>query len=243
MSWVYFLEAPTNYTGIYFTSVHRGREEPQLLVLCQRPLKLSKWDSSNSPKPLYTISSFICMRNVIFAWEWSSESTACLWEWNAVVLKCLPEDFSLPDPASVCSSPVNIPPDQMKLGLSLSGFLLWLKKNTDISLLEFKMYLDNTLRHRCWILGGPMRSQELDLVICVHLFQLRVVCGSMRRVLRTVQPRLPTPKYALGRLHLSLLWPGWSSLLHRRSVNSGLVGLSGSKEPATRSAVQTEHAR
>ena len=39
-------------------------------------------------------------------------------------------------------------------------------------LLEFKEHLDNTLRHRISISGGPVWSQDLDLMILVDPFQL-----------------------------------------------------------------------
>ena len=41
-----------------------------------------------------------------------------------------------------------------------------------IKLPELKEHLDNTLRHRVWILGSPVWSQELELVILVDPFQL-----------------------------------------------------------------------
>ena len=46
-------------------------------------------------------------------------------------------------------------------------------------LLEFKECLDNTLRHRVWILDGPVWSQELDSVFLVGLFQFRIFYVSM----------------------------------------------------------------
>ena len=42
----------------------------------------------------------------------------------------------------------------------------------DPRLLEFKEHLDNTLRHRISILGVPVWSQDLDLMILVDPFQL-----------------------------------------------------------------------
>ena len=39
---------------------------------------------------------------------------------------------------------------------------------------EFKEHLDNALRHRVWILGGPLQSQELGLMILVGPCQLRI---------------------------------------------------------------------
>ena len=50
---------------------------------------------------------------------------------------------------------------------------------TTPSLTEFKKHLDNALRHRVWFLGGPVWSQELDSMILVGPFQLRIFCGSM----------------------------------------------------------------
>ena len=43
----------------------------------------------------------------------------------------------------------------------------------DTELTEFKEHLNNALTHRVWILGGPLQSQELDLVILVGPFQMR----------------------------------------------------------------------
>ena len=37
-------------------------------------------------------------------------------------------------------------------------------------LLEFLECLDAALRHRCWIWGGPVRSQGLDLMILMDPF-------------------------------------------------------------------------
>ena len=46
-------------------------------------------------------------------------------------------------------------------------------------LLEFKEHLDTTLRYKVWILRGAWWSWELDLVILVDPFQLRIVYDSM----------------------------------------------------------------
>ena len=43
-----------------------------------------------------------------------------------------------------------------------------------LSLPEFKKRLDNALRHRVWFLGDPVWSQELDLMILVGPFQLKI---------------------------------------------------------------------
>ena len=53
---------------------------------------------------------------------------------------------------------------------------------TALSLMEFKKHWDNTLRHRVWFLGGPEQSQELDSMILVGAFQLRIVYESMTRI-------------------------------------------------------------
>ena len=47
-------------------------------------------------------------------------------------------------------------------------------------MLEFKLCLDITLRHRVWIWGGVVWSQELCSVILVDPFQLRIFCDSMK---------------------------------------------------------------
>jgi len=39
---------------------------------------------------------------------------------------------------------------------------------------EFKKYLHNTHRHRVWILGGAVWSQELSTMILVRTFQLMI---------------------------------------------------------------------
>ena len=46
-------------------------------------------------------------------------------------------------------------------------------------LLELNKHLDGTFRHTVWILGGPLWSQELDLMILVGPFQLGILCDSM----------------------------------------------------------------
>ena len=45
--------------------------------------------------------------------------------------------------------------------------------------LEFEEHFDNALRHRVWILGGPVWSQGLDMVVPVSPFQLRMFYGSV----------------------------------------------------------------
>ena len=47
------------------------------------------------------------------------------------------------------------------------------------SLPECKKHLDNTLRNMVSFLDGPVWSQELDLMILVGPFQLRIFCDSM----------------------------------------------------------------
>ena len=42
--------------------------------------------------------------------------------------------------------------------------------------LEFKKHLDNALRHMVRFLGGPVWSQELDLIILMSPFQLGIFC-------------------------------------------------------------------
>jgi len=44
---------------------------------------------------------------------------------------------------------------------------------------EFKECLDSILRHGVWILGGPVWSQGLDMVVPVSPFQLRMFYGSV----------------------------------------------------------------
>lgn len=41
-------------------------------------------------------------------------------------------------------------------------------------LLEFMKCLDSTLWNKVWILGDPVWTQELDSMILVHLFQLKI---------------------------------------------------------------------
>jgi len=45
-------------------------------------------------------------------------------------------------------------------------------------LLELKKHLDNALRHRVWILGGPVPSQGLDSILLSH-FQLSIFYSSV----------------------------------------------------------------
>lgn len=44
---------------------------------------------------------------------------------------------------------------------------------------ELKELLISATRHRIWILGGAVRSQELDSMVLVDPFQLRIFCGSI----------------------------------------------------------------
>lgn len=44
---------------------------------------------------------------------------------------------------------------------------------------ELKGYLDNALRHRVWFLGGAVWCWELDSMILVGLYQLRIICDSI----------------------------------------------------------------
>lgn len=44
---------------------------------------------------------------------------------------------------------------------------------------KLKEHFDATLRHRVWVLGGTVWSQELASVILVGPFQLRTFCDSM----------------------------------------------------------------
>ena len=44
--------------------------------------------------------------------------------------------------------------------------------------LEFRECLDSALRHRVWILGGPVWNLELDLMVLTGPFQLRIFCDS-----------------------------------------------------------------
>lgn len=45
---------------------------------------------------------------------------------------------------------------------------------------DFRKGLDNTLRCRVWIVGGPVLNQELDMMILVGLFQLVIFCDSLK---------------------------------------------------------------
>ena len=45
----------------------------------------------------------------------------------------------------------------------------------------FEEHLDNTLRRRVWILGGPVQSQQLDSVSLMVPFQLRIFYDSVFR--------------------------------------------------------------
>ena len=40
---------------------------------------------------------------------------------------------------------------------------------------EFKEHLDSALRHRVWVLEGPVGTQELDSMILVGSFQHRIL--------------------------------------------------------------------
>ena len=46
-------------------------------------------------------------------------------------------------------------------------------------MLEFKECLDTAVRHRVWILGGAVWSQELDSVILTSPFQLWIFYDSV----------------------------------------------------------------
>ena len=48
---------------------------------------------------------------------------------------------------------------------------------------EFKEPFDNTIRHRVWILGGPVWSQGFDSVTHVSPFQLGLFYGSIVKIL------------------------------------------------------------
>jgi len=54
--------------------------------------------------------------------------------------------------------------------------------------LEFK---DNALRHRVWISGGPVWSQELDALVSVGPFQLRLFYDSLSSASVCVFSSLP----------------------------------------------------
>lgn len=41
-------------------------------------------------------------------------------------------------------------------------------------LLEFRNGLDNTLRHRVWLLGDPLQSWELDFMVPMGPFSIDV---------------------------------------------------------------------
>ena len=47
-------------------------------------------------------------------------------------------------------------------------------------MLEFKECLDSALRDGVWILSGPVWSWELDSMILVGPFQLRIFCDSIK---------------------------------------------------------------
>ena len=51
-------------------------------------------------------------------------------------------------------------------------------------LLEFKKHLDNALSHTVRFFGGPVWSQELDSMILMGLFQLRISYDSINTLLR-----------------------------------------------------------
>ena len=46
-------------------------------------------------------------------------------------------------------------------------------------LLEFKGHLDTTLRHKVWILGGPVWSHGLGSIILVGPFQFEIFYDSV----------------------------------------------------------------
>jgi len=57
---------------------------------------------------------------------------------------------------------------------------------------EFKKHLDKALRHRAWFLGGPVWSQELNLIILRGLFQLGIFYDSVSEPLGLFQEGLKT---------------------------------------------------
>ena len=46
-------------------------------------------------------------------------------------------------------------------------------------LVEFKECLNNALRHWVWILDGAVQSRELNLMILLSPFQLKIFCDSI----------------------------------------------------------------
>lgn len=46
-----------------------------------------------------------------------------------------------------------------------------------LNLLEFEKHLDNALRHKVWVLGGAVRSQESDSILKGPL-NVRTIYGS-----------------------------------------------------------------
>ena len=70
-------------------------------------------------------------------------------------------------------------------------------------LLEFKKRLDNALSHTVWFLGGPVWSQELDSMILMGLFQLRISYDSINTLLRWMQRRFR------GTINSSLMVKYW----------------------------------
>jgi len=54
--------------------------------------------------------------------------------------------------------------------------------------LEFKEHLESTLRHRGWILSGPVSRQELYLMILMCPFQLRMFCDPLFVTLEILHP-------------------------------------------------------
>ena len=49
------------------------------------------------------------------------------------------------------------------------------RKRMGAAMLEFKKCLDNAFRHTVWFLGAAVLSQELDSMILMSPFQLRIL--------------------------------------------------------------------
>lgn len=56
------------------------------------------------------------------------------------------------------------------------------------SLPEFKKSLDKAVRHMMWFSGCPVQGQELDSMIFVGPFQLRIFCDSTVSCFRRGKP-------------------------------------------------------
>lgn len=85
-------------------------------------------------------------------------------------------------PFSVCTCLRPVPPghSDWALGNDSSTECGWALEQTPQSsghsprLLEFKECLDNALRHKVWVLSGPMWSHELNSKFLVGPFQLQI---------------------------------------------------------------------